>query len=93
LVNLLQRSRSTFSWRSFLSFFAFKDGILDTQISALGGWPTVTGRFLGHLASHCGTKRNSLPLNISPFLPESEKIIAQGTDRHFFNALKKELKG
>jgi hypothetical protein len=37
LVNLLQRSRSTFSWGSFLSFFAFKDGILDTQISALGG--------------------------------------------------------
>jgi hypothetical protein len=38
LVILLQRcSRSTFSWGSFLSFFAFKDGILDTQISALGG--------------------------------------------------------
>jgi hypothetical protein len=37
LVNLLQRSRSTFSWGSFLSFFAFKDGILDTQIAALGG--------------------------------------------------------
>jgi hypothetical protein len=41
LANLLQRSRSTFSWGSFVSFFAFKDGILDTQISALGGWPTV----------------------------------------------------
>ena len=37
LANLLQRSRSTFSWGSFLSFFAFKEGILDTQISALGG--------------------------------------------------------
>jgi hypothetical protein len=37
LVNLLQRSRSTFSWGSFLSFFAFQDGILDTQISARGG--------------------------------------------------------
>jgi hypothetical protein len=37
LANLLQRSKSAFSWRSFLSFFAFKDGILDTQISALGG--------------------------------------------------------
>ena len=41
LVNPLQRSKSTFSWGSFLSFFAFKDGISDTQISALGGWPTV----------------------------------------------------
>jgi hypothetical protein len=37
LANLLQRSRSTFSGGSFLSFFAFKEGILDTQISALGG--------------------------------------------------------
>src|SRR6266478_6315470 len=37
---------STFSWRSFLSFFAFKEGMLDTQISALGGWPTVSQPFL-----------------------------------------------
>jgi hypothetical protein len=37
LANLLQSSKSTFSWRCFLSFFAFKHGILDTQISALGG--------------------------------------------------------
>jgi hypothetical protein len=29
------------------------------------------GRFLGHLASHCRVKRNSLTLNISPFLPQS----------------------
>src|SRR5262249_23518386 len=42
----LQRSRSTFSPGSFLSFFAFKEGILDTQISALGGSPTVSGGFL-----------------------------------------------
>jgi hypothetical protein len=26
-----------FSWGSILSFFAFKDGILDTQIAARGG--------------------------------------------------------
>jgi hypothetical protein len=26
LANLLQRSRSTFSWGSFPSFFAFKEG-------------------------------------------------------------------
>src|SRR5438876_11035182 len=41
----LQRSMSTFSWGSFLSLFAFKEGMLDTQISALGGWPTVSARF------------------------------------------------
>ena len=45
LANLLQRSRSTFSRGSFLSFFAFKEGMLGTPISVLGGWPTVSGRF------------------------------------------------
>ena len=44
-MNLFQSSRSTFSWGSFPSFFAFKAGILDTQISAPGGWPTVSPRF------------------------------------------------
>lgn len=42
LANLLQGSRSTFSRGSFLSFFAFQEGMWDTQISVLGGWPTVT---------------------------------------------------
>jgi hypothetical protein len=37
LANLLQSSRSTFSWGSFPSFFAFKAGMWDTQISAPGG--------------------------------------------------------
>src|SRR5262249_45409641 len=41
LVNLLQSSRSTFSWGGFLRFFAFFEGMLDTKISAPGGWPTV----------------------------------------------------
>ena len=41
LVNLLQSSRSTFSWGGFLSFFAFKEGMLGIPISAFGGWPTV----------------------------------------------------
>ena len=45
LANLLQSSRSTFSWRSFLSFLAFKEGMLSTPISVLGGWPTVSGGF------------------------------------------------
>src|SRR4029077_15812915 len=46
LANLLQSSRSTFSWGSFPSFFAFKAGMLNTQISAPGGWPTVSLHFL-----------------------------------------------
>src|SRR5215216_1979518 len=48
LANLLQSSRSTFSWRSFLSFLAFKEGMLSTPISVLGGWPTVSGGFWRH---------------------------------------------
>src|SRR5262245_57279434 len=49
LANLFQSSRSTFSWGSFLSFFVFKAGMLDTHISALGGWPTVSGGFVRQL--------------------------------------------
>jgi hypothetical protein len=30
LANLLQSSSSTFSWGSFLGFFAFKEGMWDT---------------------------------------------------------------
>ena len=37
LVNPLQSSRSTFSQGSLLSFFAFKEGVLGTPISVLGG--------------------------------------------------------
>jgi hypothetical protein len=37
LANLLQSSRSTFSWGGLLSFFAFKDGMLGTLISVPGG--------------------------------------------------------
>jgi len=32
LANPHQSSRSTFSWESFPSFFAFKEGMWDTQI-------------------------------------------------------------
>src|SRR5262245_6884611 len=46
LVNPHQSSRSTFSQGSLLSFFAFKEGMLGTPISVLGGWPTVSDRFL-----------------------------------------------
>src|SRR2546423_2271631 len=46
LVNLLQSSRSTLSRGSFLSFLAFKEGMLSTPISVLGGWPTVSEGFL-----------------------------------------------
>src|SRR4030095_3652818 len=41
LANPLQSSRSTFSRESFPSFFAFKEGMWDTQISALLSSPTV----------------------------------------------------
>ena len=49
LPNLLQRSRSTFSRGKLLSFFAFKEGMLGTLISILGGWATLSGRFLAAL--------------------------------------------
>src|SRR2546428_134896 len=48
LANLLQSSRSTLSRGSFLSFLAFKEGMLSTPISVLGGWPTVSMLGLGH---------------------------------------------
>ena len=37
LANPLQSSKSTFSRGRFLSFFAFKEGMLGTPISELGG--------------------------------------------------------
>ena len=49
LANLLQSSRSTFSCVRFPSFFAFQEGMLGTQISALLSSPTVSGRFLRQL--------------------------------------------
>jgi hypothetical protein len=45
LANPLQSSRSTFSRESFPSFFAFKEGMWDTQISALLSSPTVSQPF------------------------------------------------
>ena len=51
LANLLQSSRSTFSWESFPSFFVFKEGMHDTQILALGGWPTVSDAFTPYSTS------------------------------------------
>jgi hypothetical protein len=44
LANLLQGSRSTFSCASYPSFFAFQEGMWDTQISALLNSPTVSAR-------------------------------------------------
>jgi hypothetical protein len=48
LANLLQSSKSTFSWENFLGFFAFPEGMLGTPISALEGWPTVSLRLMRH---------------------------------------------
>jgi len=42
----LQSSRSTFSRESFPSFFALKEDMWDTQISALLSSPTVSGHLL-----------------------------------------------
>ena len=42
LANLLQGSGSTFACVCFPSFFAFQDGMWDTQFSALLSSPTVT---------------------------------------------------
>jgi hypothetical protein len=52
LANLLQSSTSTFSRGSFLSFFAFKEGMLGTPISVRRGWPTVS-RGINENASKC----------------------------------------
>src|SRR2546426_6865494 len=41
----LQSSRSTFSCVNFPSFFAFQEGMWDTQISALLSSPTVSARY------------------------------------------------
>jgi hypothetical protein len=45
LANPLQSSRSTFSWGNLLSFFAFKDGMLDTPIALLGVPGVISGKF------------------------------------------------
>jgi hypothetical protein len=65
LANLLQSSRSTFSWRSFLSFFACKEGMVDTQISALGGWPTVSDNMSRHWAAILLPQQNLFNSNFS----------------------------
>src|SRR5262245_44039649 len=46
LANLLQGSRSTFSYASFPSFFTFKEGIWDTQVLTFWSSPTVSDRFV-----------------------------------------------
>src|SRR5262245_22953848 len=48
LANPLQSSKRTFSWGHFLSFFAFQEGMWDTQVSALLSSPTVSVPFLRH---------------------------------------------
>src|SRR5438445_13341325 len=48
----LQGSRSTFSCVSFPSVFAFQDDMWDTQISAPGGSPTVSGPIMDIITTH-----------------------------------------
>jgi hypothetical protein len=57
LANLLQGSRSTFSYTSFSSFFAFQEGMLETPISALLSSPTVSGGFSRHDPKACAVDR------------------------------------
>jgi hypothetical protein len=57
LANLFQSSRSTFSCASFPSFFAFKEGMWDTQISALLSSPTVSLGFVRHYHKACAVGR------------------------------------
>src|SRR4030095_13786210 len=61
LANLLQSSRSTFSRGSFLSFFAFKEGMLGTPISVLGGWPTVSACLSERGRVRCWQEENGKP--------------------------------
>ena len=75
LANLLQGSKSTFSWGSFLSFFAFKEGMLGTPISVRGGWPTVSGGFRETTPYLSGPKR-------VPRLRWSMKRAKEKTDAH-----------
>src|SRR6266852_7919918 len=49
LANQLQSSGSIFSCVSFPSFFAFQEGMWDTQISALPSSPTVSARYCDRL--------------------------------------------
>src|SRR5262249_21408168 len=85
LVNSLQSSRSTFSWGGFLRFFAFKKGMLDTQISAPGGWPTVSARYWCSGSSvqqpHRPVYRNSIHLQRADN-PFPTQISGQGSG-HF----------
>src|SRR5262249_52232059 len=59
LANVLQSSSRTFSCVSFPSVFAFKEGIWDTPISALGGSPTVSRGFSRHDKRSKNTKCQS----------------------------------
>src|SRR5262249_13833580 len=77
LANLLQSSRSTLSWESFLSFFAFQDGICEAQISALGGWPTVSHRFPGEIMSHGVWLSYRFPLS---YRDVEELLLERGID-------------
>ncbi len=61
LANLLQRSRTAFSRVSFSSFFAFKEGMYDTQIAALLSSPTVSVGFVRQWWRRCGGKCTVAP--------------------------------
>jgi hypothetical protein len=53
--------RVLFSRGSFLNFFAFKEGMLSTPISLLGGSPTVSGRL-------CAVYPPIVPMDVDDFI-------------------------
>jgi hypothetical protein len=60
LANLLQGSRSTFLASVSQAFLPSKKGMLNIPISVLGGWPTVSLRFLIVLTSAYQQRKYSL---------------------------------
>jgi hypothetical protein len=65
LANLLQSSRSTFADASFPRFFAFKEGMWDTQISALWSSPTVSQQLTHKQGEETIEKMKPIPLDTS----------------------------
>jgi hypothetical protein len=76
----LQSSSSTFSCVSFPSFFAFQEGMWDTQISALLSSPTVSVGFVRH--SKCLSNKQELSSMQNFVLTIGKPSLAMGHQRH-----------
>src|SRR2546428_4129857 len=78
LANQLQSSGSTFSCVSFPSFFAFQEGMWDTQISALPSSPTVSLDFCRKVARGARTSGNRCGLAVRFILKVAEESAEEG---------------